>query len=173
MTAGGDAGSGIRGVRPDDLPALKRVIAATGLFPAELLDGMLAGPLSSEATEEIWLTAVVGDPVAIAYCAPERMTQGTWNLYLIAVHPDRQSQGRGAALVREVERLVAARGAHQLLVETSALPAFERTRRFYPRCGFREEARIRDFYRRGEDKVVFRKLLAPADAASPSPRSLP
>lgn len=51
------------------------------------------------------------------------------------------------------------RGGRMLLVETSGLPDFERTRRFYMKCGCEEEARIRDFYTTGDDKVVFRKVL--------------
>ena len=54
------------------------------------------------------------------------------------------------------------RGERVLLVETSGLPGFERTRAFYRKLGYDEEARIRDFYQAGEDKVVFRKALAPA-----------
>ena len=42
---------------------------------------------------------------------------------------------------------------------TSGLPSFERTRGFYRLCGYDEEARIRDFYQAGEDKIVFRKAL--------------
>ncbi len=49
------------------------------------------------------------------------MTEGTWNLYLIAVHPDRQREGRGAALLRYVEQALIVRGEHLLLVETSGL----------------------------------------------------
>jgi ribosomal protein S18 acetylase RimI-like enzyme len=156
----------IRPVTPDDPPALKAVIDATGLFPSDMLDGMVAGYLDGGGGDEFWLT-VEDDgagPVAVAYCAPEQMTQGTWNLLLIAVHPDRQGQGRGAALLRHVERTLAERGERVLLVETSGLPAFERTRAFYRRCGYDEEARIRDFYRAGEDKVVFRKVLGAARA---------
>ena len=81
-------------------------------------------------------------------------------LLLVAVHPGRQGKGIGAALIAAVEQAIAARGARILLVETSGLPDFARTRAFYPRCGFAEEARIRDFYRAGEDKVVFRKVIA-------------
>ena len=149
----------IRPTTADDTPALKRVIDATGLFPAEMLDGMLAGFFTGEAGKDVWLTDDDGGPVAIAYCAPERMTEGTWNLYLIAVHPDRQGQGRGATLLQHVEQGLAQRGQRVLLVETSGLPAFERTRSFYRRRGYDEEARIRDFYQAGEDKVVFRKAL--------------
>lgn len=150
----------IRHVARGDVPALKAVIDATGLFPSEMLDDMAAGHLAGAAPDEIWLTHDAGaGPTAVAYCAPERMTQGTWNLYLIAVHPDRQGRGLGAAMVRHIERVLAARGGRVLLVETSGLPAFERTRAFYRKNGYEEEARIREFYQAGEDKVIFRKAL--------------
>jgi ribosomal protein S18 acetylase RimI-like enzyme len=51
-----------------------------------------------------------------------------------------------------------------LLVHTSGLPAFARTRAFYRRAGYAEEARIRAFYAAGEDEVVFWKAL---DGAAP------
>jgi ribosomal protein S18 acetylase RimI-like enzyme len=155
----------IRPVTRDDVSALKRVIDGTGLFPSEMLDDMLAGYFDGDgASEEFWLTYDDGEPVAVAYCAPERLTSGTWNLYLIAVSPDRQGRGVGAALMRHVEELLAARGERLLLVETSGLPSFERTRAFYRKIGYVEEARIREFYQAGDDKIVFRKALARAES---------
>ena len=87
------------------------------------------------------------------------MTDGTWNLQLIAIRPDHQRQERGTALLRYVEQTLVVRGARVLLVETSGLPLFERTRAFYCKCGYEEEARIRDFYKAGDDKIVYRKAL--------------
>ena len=116
----------IRPITPNDLPALKAVIDANDLFPSDMLDDMVASFVSGDATDDVWLTIDEGGPLAVAYCAPERMTHGTWNLYLIAVHPDYQGQGHGAALLRHVEHLLAAGGARLLLVETSGLPDFER-----------------------------------------------
>jgi len=46
-----------------------------------------------------------------------------------------------------------------LIVETSGLESFGATRAFYRKNGYDEEARIRDFYNPGEDKIVFRKVL--------------
>lgn len=149
----------IRPVMSGDLPALKAVIEANSLFPPDMLDDMMCGYLNGEASNDIWLTLDNGAPVAIVYCAPERMTSGTWNLYLIAVHPDQQGEGRGAALMTHVEHSLAVRGERVLLVETSGLPDFERTREFYRKIGYEEEARIRDFYKAGEDKIIFRKAL--------------
>jgi ribosomal protein S18 acetylase RimI-like enzyme len=155
----------IRPVTPDDVPALKAVIDANGLFPSDMLDDMVASYLNEGASDDFWLTVDDGGPVAVAYYVPERMTQGTWNLLLIAVHPDREGQGLGAALLRHVEQALAERGERVLLVETSGLPTFERTRAFYRNLGYDQEARIRDFYQAGEDKIVFRKALGTARAS--------
>jgi GNAT superfamily N-acetyltransferase len=75
--------------------------------------------------------------------------------------PDHQAGGRGTALLRHVERVLAERGERLLLVETSGLPEFERTRAFYLKNGYDEEARIREFWKAGDDKFVFRKALTP------------
>ena len=147
----------IRPLQPNDMPEVKAVVEACGLFPPELLDEMTAGYFSGEATMDSWLTYDDGKPVAVAYCAPERMTEGTWNLLLIAVHPDCQRKGYGAAIMRHVEQELAAKSQRVLLVETSSLPSFENTRAFYRKLGYEEEARIREFYQAGEDKIVFRK----------------
>lgn len=82
--------------------------------------------------------------------------------HLIAAHPARQDEGRGAASIGDVEAALEARGARILLVETSSQPRFARTRGFYGRAGFTEEARIRDFCDAGDDKVVFRKAFGAA-----------
>ncbi len=153
----------IRPILPDDTTALLALTDAIGFEPNELevLNKMLADYFAGDSdSEQFWITDDDDGPVGVAYCAPERMTNGTWNLYLIAVRPDRQGQGRGAALLRYIEEALTARGERLLLVETSGLASFERTRAFYRKCGYQEEARIRDFYKAGDDKIVYRKALA-------------
>ena len=151
-----------------DLDALKLVIDATDMFPSEMLDEMIAAYLANPDGGEFWLTDIDdadnAGPVGIAYCAPEPMTEGTWNLLLISEHPTRQGQGRGTAILKHVERALASRGERVLLVETSGLPTFERTREFYRKNGYDLEARIRDFYKAGDDKIVFRKALNAREA---------
>ena len=60
-----------------DLPALKAMIDANGLFPSEMLDDMVSSFFTGGAGAEQWLTVDDGGPVAVAYYVPERMTQGT------------------------------------------------------------------------------------------------
>ncbi len=149
----------IRPVVPDDVGVLQTVIDSTGLFPSELLHGMMANYFVESAEAEFWVTYAEEVPMAVAYFAPERLTSGTYNLYLIAVHADHQGRKIGAALLGYIEGFLKRRGERILLVETSGLPAFERTRAFYRKNGYEEEARIREFYAAGEDKIVFRKSL--------------
>lgn len=150
----------IRPTQPEDTAAILAIAKAIGFQPDELaiLNEMLDETFSGNS-EQLWFTDEEQGPVGVAYCAPERMTTGTWNLLFIAIHPDYQGQGRGTALIHSVEQSLMARKVRLLLVETSGLPSFERTRTFYRNCGYEEEARIREFYAEGEDKIVFRKPL--------------
>jgi ribosomal protein S18 acetylase RimI-like enzyme len=81
---------------------------------------------------------------------------------MIAVAPAEQRTGRGAALLAHIEEALAAAGQRLLLVETSSSAEYERARAFYKRCGFGQEARIRDYFAAGEDMILFRKALGPA-----------
>ena len=153
----------IRPTAPEDTNALLALAEATGLFEAsqiEELTQMLNQHFNDKAnSQSLWFTDCTEHPVGVAYVAPERMTHGTWNLYLIAIHPNYQKQGRGAALLQHVEKVLTAQGERVLLVETSGTDDFEYVRKFYRDSGYEEEARIRDFYVDGVDKVVFRKSL--------------
>ncbi|MBW4481185.1 MAG: GNAT family N-acetyltransferase [Tildeniella torsiva UHER 1998/13D] len=145
-----------------DISALISLAEATGLFePTQLkeLSTMLANYFDGDKSGAFWLIDDDQGPVGVAYCEPERMTDRTWNLQLIAIHPSRQGQGRGTALLRHVEQTLAARGGRMLIVETLGSPEFKRVRVFYANCGYQEEGRIRDFYAAGYDKVTFRKVL--------------
>ncbi len=150
----------IRAISKSDLEDLKRVIDSSELFPSDLLDEMVSEYFSNTETEELWFTSIDNNkPIAIAYCAPEKLTEGTYNLYLIAVQKEYQAKGIGKKLMKYIEDLLASKGNRILLVETSGLNEFELTREFYDKCGYTREAIIRDFYRDGEDKVVFWKKL--------------
>lgn len=146
-----------------EVPAILELAVTSGLFPpdgtAEVADVLVSALKGELGPDHIWLTLDEEGSIGVAYFAPERLTEGTWNLYMLAIHPDHQRQGRGAALVRHVEDVLRSRDGRLLLIETSGLGTFERTRAFYRALGYDEEARIRDFYKPGDDKVIFCKPL--------------
>jgi GNAT superfamily N-acetyltransferase len=86
-------------------------------------------------------------------------TDGTYDLYWLAVDPAAQGRGTGTALVRAVEEKLLDRGARLLVVETSSRPDYEGTRRFYARSGYTEAARVRDFYAPADDRIVLTTRL--------------
>lgn len=153
----------IRQEKSDDQTALLDLAVATKLFqPDELgeLEGMLTDYFNGTlGDDQSWIVDDEGGVRGAAYYAPEMMSDGTWNLYFIGVHPDQQGQGRGTSLLNHVEQALIAQGQRMLLVETSGLGRFEQTRAFYRKNGYDEEARIRDFYATGDDKIVFRRVL--------------
>lgn len=151
----------IRPTETKDIPALKIVLDETGLFPGEMLPDMVSGFLSDQESREIWLTCELdGEAIGFCYAAPEPLTDGTWNMLAIAVHPSKQGSGYGGAIVRRLETLLHDDGHRVLIVDTSGKDEFVPTREFYRKSGYVEEARIRHFWAEGDDKVVFWKLIS-------------
>lgn len=150
----------IRNVTSSDTGAVIALVEASGLFNSDGIDQIrerLADYVSGN--NDLWFIAGEDKPAGVLYCAPEPMTDGTWNILMLLVSPHVQGQGHGKSLMSHVEEILAARGARLVIVETSSVDGFERARAFYPKCGYTEEARIRNFYTAGDDKVVFSKGL--------------
>ena len=149
----------IRPLTRDDLDRVGFLAESNGMFPADMLDGMVMPFLKEPSGDHRWLVFDQERVDGVAYYVPEALTEGTWNLLMIAVDSDRHGQGIGTALMRFVERQLADQGQRILLVETSGKPEFEHTRAFYTMLGYEREERIRDFYAAGDDQIVFRKAL--------------
>jgi ribosomal protein S18 acetylase RimI-like enzyme len=86
-------------------------------------------------------------------------TDRTYDLYWIAVHPEHQGSGSGSRLIDEVERRLRERDARLLVIETSSRNDYAQTRSFYEHRGYREHARLGEFYAAGDDRVIYAKKL--------------
>lgn len=106
-----------------------------------------------------------GKVLGFAYYAPTAMTDRTWHLYWIFVDKTTHAKGIGSEILRHVEQDIVRMGGRLFLIETSSLPSYEPTRRFYLKHGYEQAAVIEDFYTDGDDQVIFRKRLAPATAS--------
>lgn len=153
----------IRPTKKDDIGQIKSLAVETELFTEE--DAVFIGETLNQyfngelGDDHFWVTYDDNAVIGVAYYAPEPMTDSVWNLYMLAVDPDSHGQGIGSALVTYVEQALPSHNGRMLLIETSGLDSFERTRSFYDKCGYELEARIRDYYAEGDDKVIFRKSL--------------
>lgn len=150
----------IRNTIQDDLQGLKEVLDSSELFPSEYLDEMIADYFDNPESEEIWFTNLSeGKIIGLGYCTPEKLTEGTYNLLAIAIRRELQGNGEGKKMINFIENLLSDKGNRVLIVETSSDPQFKLTRKFYDQLGYRKEATIQDFWKDGEDKVVYWKKL--------------
>ena len=155
----------IRPTVPGDTPILLAIAQGTGVFkPVEI-------QTLEEVLNEFHATALAqghhsvtderdGEVIGFAYFAPAAMTDRTWYLYWIAVSKQAHARGVGSALLRHAEETIRHAQGRLLLIETSSLPHYERTRRFYLKHGYEQACVVRDFYAEGDDMVIFRKPLA-------------
>jgi ribosomal protein S18 acetylase RimI-like enzyme len=143
-----------------DRAAIERILRATGAFREDEVAVALE-LVDADASEgyRFVVAEVEGEVQGYACFGATPMTKGTFDLYWIAVAPARQGRGIGRALLRAAEDEVRAEGGRMLLVETAGKPAYAATRAVYAACGYREVARVPDFYEDGDDKIVFARRL--------------
>ena len=151
----------IRPIEHPDIEPLLTMLHTSGQFDdaglahvRETLNTYFAG-----GSDDLWFSADQQGLAGVAYCAPEVMTHGTWNVLMLWISPAHQRQGVGQALMGHIERALSEKQARLLLVETSSLVDFTAARAFYRKQGFAEEARIADYYAAGEDKLIFTKRM--------------
>jgi ribosomal protein S18 acetylase RimI-like enzyme len=163
---GNEGSAMIRPTTAADTPALLKLTEGTGVFkPHEIqaLDEVLSDYHAANAAQgHVAVTDERhGQVVGYAYYAPAAMTDRTWYLYWIAVTKNTQARGVGSGLLRHAEDEIRRRGGRVLFIETSSLPHYEQTRRFYLKHGYEVAGVLKDYYSDGDDMVVFRKRLAP------------
>lgn len=148
-----------------DPEAVRAIVASTGFFydheievAVELVDerlqkGLKSGYLFLFAEQE---------GRTIGYCCYGEIacTEGSFDLYWIAVHHDRRGRGIGSVLLKKCEELIAAQNGRRIWVETSGQEKYQPTRDFYLHSRYQQEAVLKDFYGPGDDKFIFVKRLS-------------
>jgi ribosomal protein S18 acetylase RimI-like enzyme len=85
------------------------------------------------------------------------MTAHTWDLFWLVTHRDARGRGVARALVTSMEKDIRERGGSLIRVETSSI--YHAAAAFYARLGYPLAARVRDFYRPGDDLLLLIKHL--------------
>ena len=164
MVTQGDGSFSTRPLESVHREAVSRILESVGNFSEqeqrvalELIDAWLK---VGEASDYLCWVLVDDDGVRGYVCiGPTPLTDGTFDLYWIAVDPSVQGRGYGQALTQLAEDEARARGGRLLLIETASQDAYAPTIRFYERAGYQLVSTIRDFYKTGDDKLTFAKSL--------------
>ena len=149
-------------VKPGDVAEIRRIVSATAAFSGEEID--IAGELAEERIEKgrasgyEFIFAASGDRL-FGYACYGRTpgAEKAYDLYWIAVDPAAGRAGLGAELLARTEKAVAEAGGAFLIAETSSTAPYEKARAFYKKSGFANLVEITDFYRPGDNKIIFRK----------------
>jgi len=86
-------------------------------------------------------------------------TRESYDLYWIAVRPDRHGGGVGRKILAEAEEEIRRSGGSRIYVETSTRAAYDPTRAFYERCGYTRAATLDDFYAPCDGKAIYLKVI--------------
>jgi len=147
-----------------DREALADILARTPHFNAEevgvaleLIDEALT--LGDATTYRVIVAAdrarAGAPPVGYVCFGRTPMTAGAFDLYWIVVDPALRGGGVGKRLWTACAEAVVADGGYLVRIETSSVELYGDTQRFYDRIGFREVARIADFYRPEDDLITY------------------
>ena len=90
---------------------------------------------------------------------PRPLTDGTYDLYWIAVNPRSQSKGVGSRLVKYIEEHLKNKNGRLVLIETSGKEGYDKERKFYEKNNYQKMVEIKDFYRVGDSLVVYGKYI--------------
>jgi ribosomal protein S18 acetylase RimI-like enzyme len=148
----------------EDKPHITKILRDTPEFKPfevviaeELIDSYLDDPVGSGYHI---LVAEVDSTVEGYICyGPTPLTEGTWDIYWVAVSREKQDQGIGSALMKSAEKEIVKAKGRLAIIETSSTPAYEKTRNFHTSQGYEIVARIPDFYAPGDDKLILQKRL--------------
>jgi len=128
-------------------------------FEVEVAEELICANLEDPTDYPIFI-AEVGGAVAGYICyGPTPVTEGTWDIYWEAVARERQGLGIGGKLMTAVLKEIKEAGGRLAVIETSGIPSYEKTRRFYAGLGYETVARIPDFYAPGDDKLILVQKL--------------
>lgn len=155
----------LRVMQPGDKRSLTAILEGTPEFkPAEIvvaeevIDCFLKQGLASGY--RVWVAVEETDSVIGYICFGQTpLTEGTWDIYWIAVADTWRGRGVGRALVAHAEGEIRHGGGRMVLVETSSKPEYHTARMFYGHRGYLPVSVIADFYTPGDSKLTLQKLL--------------
>ena len=154
-----------RGVDPEDPVAVEALVRATGVFsPSEVTIAreLVEERLTRGAASGYEFLFAEDEQGLLGYACwgPIPCTERSYDLYWIAVRPERQGGGVGRRILALAEEEIARSGGARIYVETSTRAAYEPTRAFYERCGYARAATFDDFYALGDGKAVYLKTVS-------------
>ncbi|MFH2096804.1 MAG: GNAT family N-acetyltransferase [Bacteroidota bacterium] len=149
-------------VRESDPVVVRDIVESTGFFydhetevAVELVDERLQK--GEESGYHFLFAEKDGKTAAYACFGLIPCSRNSYDLYWIVVHDSFRGQGLGKMLMDKTMEVIAGMGGGNVYIETSSREKYLPTQKFYDSCNCILEARLKDFYDKGDDKLIYVK----------------
>ncbi|MBN1648681.1 MAG: GNAT family N-acetyltransferase [Spirochaetales bacterium] len=151
-------------VRPEDRAIVASITRSSGFFTSdeiEIADELVCEVLQKGRKSGYFFLFADNEKNTVGYSiyGPIAGTVSGYDLYWIAVDNSFRNKKIGSRLLAETEARIRTEGGHRIYVETSSQIKYEPTRAFYHKHGYRQEARLPDFYDEEDDKIIYCKTV--------------
>jgi ribosomal protein S18 acetylase RimI-like enzyme len=150
---------------PEDREAIGAIAGRAEVFNPEeeatVLELFDASMQSSDSGYAFFSAKAEGRVVGFACWGPTPLTEGTYDLYWICTDCESRERGIGRGLFDAVAAAVRSLRGRMIVIETSSSDAYLPAIRFYERMGCRLASRIADYYRPGEDLLIYVNNISP------------
>ncbi|MBC8044511.1 MAG: GNAT family N-acetyltransferase [Rhizobacter sp.] len=150
-------------LEPQHREPIRTILQATNFFRDDEIDvaiELLDANLNRTDDYQVYVAAGEAGKVLGYVCFGKiPITQSSFDLYWIAVDPNAQKGGIGKQLFEFTCNEVSQQGGKLIVIETASQPKYIPTQRFYERIGCTLEARLKNFYSIGDDKLIYTKHL--------------
>jgi len=154
----------IRSTVHEDHDSILGILKGTNNFTPEevkIADELLNSYFNQSLDSGYWTYTAVDTKIVGYICyGPTPLTHGTYDIYWIAVDPAIQNRGIGSELLNFAENDILMHKGRLITINTSSQERYSSTRSFYLKRGYHEGARINDYYRTGDDLVIYVKQIS-------------
>lgn len=151
-----------RTLKTEDLPQIEKMLREVGVFSPEEIACCreLAEQTLHGEESYYWILAEENGRLDGLICyGPASLTVGTYDLYWILRSPQARQKGVGRQLVQAAVDHLHKLGARLFVLNTSGTVPYQPARDFYLRNGFQLNARLHEYYRPGDDLLIYTRRI--------------
>jgi ribosomal protein S18 acetylase RimI-like enzyme len=151
----------IRPIVPADREKLLTLVKLqTNFLPCEVDVAMEVVDGTFDPAEDYRTLAAVednGKMMGFISYGPIPLTENRYDLYWIVVDPVCGRNGIGSRLLAAMEEDLRKEGHGHIYIDTSSTEGYAKARAFYQKNGYHIASLLKDFYRDGDDRVLYLK----------------
>ena len=148
----------------NDIKIVREIVESTNFFydhEVEIAVELVQERLNLGESSGYYFVFAEVDGITVAYACygPIIMSKTSFDLYWIVTHNNFRGKGIGRNLINEICIQARNMGCSILIAETSGLEHYTPTRAFYIKNKFELEARLKNFYAEGDDKLFYTRRI--------------